>query len=93
LVAIDASRQHEVVIAPGHLERVELERPQPIDDAHDRGRFRRQPARRRKEVAGRHEPARGLTIELESWGHRLDGMGAGVDADGPGTIRCGTAAI
>ena len=41
-VALDPGEQHQVVVPPGDLERIELERSEPGDDGHDAGGSRRQ---------------------------------------------------
>jgi hypothetical protein len=50
--------KHEVVVpGAGHLERVELEAAEPIDDAQHRFRIRREGARRIQEMAAHQEAA------------------------------------
>ena len=58
-VAVDARVQDEVVVArAGHLERVELEQAEPIDDAQDALRLGRQAARRVRGRGADEEAAR-----------------------------------
>ena len=57
-VAVDARQQRQVVVAAGDVDRVELQRPEAVDDAHHRRRLGRQRPRRREEVAGDEEPPR-----------------------------------
>ena len=66
----DPRRQQQVVVAPRDVERVELERAEPIHDPHDRGSLRGQRSRRRQEMAAGHEPARGGAVHGEGRGHR-----------------------
>jgi hypothetical protein len=57
-VAADPVVEHQVVAAgSGHLERVELEAPQPIDHAQHRYRPRRERPRRIEEMAADQESA------------------------------------
>ena len=62
------------MVAAGDLERIELERAEPAHDAHDRGRLRRQRARRGEEVARDEEAPRGgggdMTVRVA---HDADG--------------------
>ena len=68
-------QQHEVVVPPGDVERVELEGAEPIDHReHARG-LRRQGPRRRQEVAQDEQAAGGRPVEEERLGHRPDGTG------------------
>ena len=58
------------MVPAGHLERVELERAEALDDPHHRRRLGRQGARRREEVATDEEAARGGAVEPDRGGHR-----------------------
>ncbi len=55
-IAGDPRQQQQVVVAPGDLERIELEGPEAIHDPQDAGRLGRQRTRRGQEVALDHEP-------------------------------------
>jgi hypothetical protein len=68
-IAGDSGEEHEVVIPPGDLERVELERADPLDDGHHARRFGRQGAGRREEVADREEAPGDLGRDRQGWGH------------------------
>ena len=57
-VAADPSLEHEVVVAAGHLQRVELQRAEPIDYGQDALRRGGQRARRREQMADGQEAAR-----------------------------------
>ena len=57
-VAADPGRQDQVVVSAGHLERVELERAEPVHHGHDALGRGRQGARRREQVADGQEAAR-----------------------------------
>jgi len=61
------------VVAPGDLERVELERPETLDDRHHAQRTRRQRARRGQEMASDEEPPRGRRAD-GSWGRGHESM-------------------
>ena len=76
-VAVDAGQEDQVVIATGDLERVELQRAQAVDDAHDRARLSRQRARRGEEVARDEEAPRDR-------GGQEPGLGAHVPRSYPG---------
>ncbi len=58
------------MVAPGDVERVELERSEAVHHRHDRRRLGGQGARRRQQVAGGQEAARGRTVQLDPGGHR-----------------------
>ena len=79
-VAGDPREQRQVVVAPGDLDRVELERAEPVDDAHDRGGLGGQRTRRREEVAGDEEPARDLARDVADGGVVTRPMLRGVPA-------------
>ncbi len=69
-IAGDAGGQDQVVIAPGDLERVELERPEPVHHPQDRRRLGRERSGRRQEVALDQEAARGRAVDVVPGGHR-----------------------
>jgi hypothetical protein len=58
-IPLHPGEEHEVVVAPGDLERIELERPEAVDHPHDAFRAGRQRPRRREQVAVDEEPAGG----------------------------------
>ena len=65
LIARDPGGEHEIVVAPGHVERVELERAQLLDHHLHGRRCGRQGARWREEVAADEEPARGRAVDRD----------------------------
>ena len=75
-VARDPGAEDQVVVAPGDVERVELERPEPVDDREHARRIGRQGPRRCEQVAEDEEPARGRAVEDEWSGHPVDGTGS-----------------
>ena len=82
-IAGDPRRQDEVVVAPGDLERVELDRTEPLEDGLDRRRLGRQRPRRRQQMAAHEEPARGRAVDrLGGRGHSADGSGTSL----PGSV-------
>ncbi len=81
-VAGDPRQQRQVVVAARDVDRVELQRPEPVDHAHDRRRLRRQRARRGEEVAKDEEPPG------DGGGHGA-GLGAhGIDRTGHAARSC-----
>ena len=62
------------MVPPGDLERIELERAEPLDDRHHAGRLGRQRARRGEEVADGQEPTRGRPADVDRLGHPTDGI-------------------
>ena len=58
------------MVAPGDLERVELERPEPVHHPQDRRRLGRERPGRRQEVALDEEAARGRAVDVVPGGHR-----------------------
>ena len=67
-IARDAREQRQVVVAPGDVDGVELERAEAVDDAQHRRGLGRQRARRREEVARHEEPARDLARDVADGG-------------------------
>ena len=67
-VAVDPGEQHEVVVATGDVERVELERPEPVHDRHDAGRLGGQRPRRRQQVVEHEEAAGDVARDLDRRG-------------------------
>ena len=85
-VAGDPGEEHEVVVPAGHVERIELERPEPIDHRQDALRPGRQRARRGKQVAEGEEAAGDAQADGDRLGHRPDGSrhdGQGLSGIGP----------
>ena len=64
----DACRQHQVVVAAGHLERVELDGAQPLEDREHALRRRRQRARRVEQVAADEEAPGGIAGDADRRG-------------------------
>ena len=79
------------MVAARDLERVELERAQPVDDAHDRRGLGGQRARRREEVAQDEEPARDGGRDGSMVAHATEGTGR---CRVPGAVRsAGTGSV
>ena len=57
------------MVAAGHVDRIELDRPEPLEDGLDRRRLGRQGSRRREQVAPNEESARGRTVDRLGGGH------------------------
>ena len=74
-VAADPREEDQIVVAPGHFERVELKRPEAFDGRHHAHRTGRQRARRSQEMASDEEPPRGRRAD-RSGGHVRDGTGS-----------------
>ena len=68
-VPVDPRGQDEVVVAPGDVERVELQRAEPLDDAPDRVRPGRERPRRREQVAADEKAACRDAIDGEGARH------------------------
>ena len=68
-IAVDARGQDQVVVAAGHVDRVELDGPEPLEDGLDRRRLGRQGSRRREQMAANEESARGRTVDRLGGGH------------------------
>ena len=68
-IAIDAGGQHQVVVAAGDVQRIELQRPEALDDRPHRIGLWREAAWRRQEVARDEESARGRTVDGAGIGH------------------------
>ena len=76
----DASEKDQFVVAARDVDRVELDRAEPIEDGQDPVVARRQGPRRREEVVERQVPAGHVLGDLE--GARPPGASGRIDCDG-----------
>ena len=62
------------MVPTGHLERIELQRAEAVDDGHHAGRLGRKRTRRSEEVADGQEATRGRPAHVNRLGHPTDGI-------------------